>query len=124
MSIAGGGVPGQPGGGARAANAAADDLLRKRPLMQASGLLYTSNGTLYDHVDGIGHYLCLMTMGCAVDFTVGDRVVRFESGDALIFNGGAAHGVMHGVRKVHPNTGPLSMPKLRNARLSLQLRQQ
>lgn len=92
-------------------------------------------------------------MGCAVDFTAGDRVVRFQSGDAIIFNGGRAHGVMHGVRtcpraglaimshlhdvltgarfhslppaaKVHANTGPLSLPKLRNARLSLQLRQQ
>jgi len=31
---------------------------------------------------------------------------------------------MHGVRKVHDHTGPLSLPKLRNARLSLQLRQQ
>ena len=42
-------------GGARAANAAADDLLRKRPLMQASGLLYLSDGKLHDHVDGVGH---------------------------------------------------------------------
>jgi hypothetical protein len=112
-------------GGARprAANAAADDLLRKRPLMQASGLLYPSNGTLYDHVDGIGHYLCLFSMGCAVDFTAGDRVVRFESGDAITFNGGGAHQVMHGVRTVYPGTCPGCLPKLRNARLSLQLRQ-
>ena len=113
------------GGGARAANAAADDLLRKRPLMQASGLLYLSNGTLYDHVDGVGHYLVLMSMGCAVDFTAGDRVVRFESGDAIVFNGGRAHGVMHGVRGVHAGTCPMSLHKLRQAgaRLSLQLRQ-
>ena len=111
------------GGGVRAANAAADDLLRKRPLMQASGLLYLSNGKLHDHVDHIGHYLVLMSMGCAVDFTVGHRVVRFESGDALVFNGGTAHGVMHGVRAVHPGTCPLSLPNLAKARLSLQLRQ-
>lgn len=82
-------------GGARAANAAADDLLRRRPLHQASGLLYLSNGTLFDHVDGHSHYLCLMSMGCAVDFTAGDRVVRFQSGDCIIFNGGAAHGACH-----------------------------
>ena len=111
-------------GGVRAANAAADDLLRKRPLMQASGLLYLSNGKLYDHVDHVGHYLVLMSMGCAVDFTVGARVVRFESGDALVFNGGTPHGVMHGVRMVHPGSCPLSLPQLAKARLSLQLRQQ
>jgi hypothetical protein len=44
-----------------------------------------------------------MTMGCAVDFTAGDRVVRFRSGDAIIFNGGRAHGVMHGVRTCPAN---------------------
>ena len=93
--------------------------------MQASGLLYTSDGALHDHIDNIGNYLVLLSLGCAVDFLVDTTVFRFESGDALVFNGATRHGVMHGVRGVHPRTCPPALPaELRGARLSLQLRQQ
>lgn len=35
-----------------------------------------------------------------------------------------ASSILPPAAKVHANTGPLSLPKLRNARMSLQLRQQ
>jgi hypothetical protein len=105
--------------------AAAAHVCIRRPFMQASGLLYSSDGVLHDHVDGVGNYLVLLSLGCTVDFLVDGRIIAFASGDALIFNGGAAHGVMHGVRAVHPRTCPPGLPaELRGARLLLQLRQQ
>lgn len=48
------------------------------------------------HVDGLGNWVVLFSFGLTVDFYVGHKTVCIESGDALIFNGGAAHGVVHG----------------------------
>ena len=108
------------------ARAAAEDLLQRRDYSYAYGLLYSSGSTLYDHVDNGGTYLVLISLGCAVDFRVADDIIRFESGDALIFNGGTQHKVMHGLRRVHAETCPegAGLPaELRTARLSLLLRQ-
>merc|ERR1719498_2112753 len=51
---------------------------------------------LVHHVDGMGNWVVLFSFGLTVDFFVGHRTVCIESGDALVFNGGAAHGVVHG----------------------------
>ena len=89
-----------------------------------TGLRYKGDGTLHDHVDHTGEYLVLLSLGCTVDFCVDGQVVTMKSGDALVLNGGTAHNVMHGVRKVHPGTCPPGLPKaLLAARISVQLRQ-
>lgn len=41
-------------------------------------------------VDGVGEYLVLLSVGCTVDFCVDGQVIQMRSGDALVFNGGAA----------------------------------
>jgi hypothetical protein len=104
---------------------AADELLAPQRFLPISALAYSAtNGTLHDHVDGTGRYLVLLSLGCTVNFLVDGRVVSFESGDALVFNGGRYHDVMHGVRNVQPGTCPAGLPReLRDARVSLQLRQ-
>jgi hypothetical protein len=108
-----------------AGRAAAAHVSVRRPFMQASALLYSSDGALHDHVDHVGNYLVLLSLGCTVNFLVDGRVIVFASGDALIFNGATRHNVMHGVRSVHPRTCPPGLPAaLRGMRLSLQLRQQ
>ena len=48
------------------------------------------------HVDALGNWVVLFSFGLTVDFFVGHKTVCVESGDALIFNGAAAHGVVHG----------------------------
>ena len=49
------------------------------------------------HVDGTGSWVVLFSFGLTVDFYVGHKTVCVESGDALIFNGSPAHGVVHGL---------------------------
>jgi len=38
----------------------------------------------------MGEYLVLLSVGCTVDFCVDGQVIQMRSGDALVFNGGAA----------------------------------
>jgi hypothetical protein len=106
------------------AAAAAERLAKRHRFLPPSALLYTAGGSLQDHVDGVGRYLVLLSIGCTVDFSIDGHVIPFESGDALVFHGGRHHQVFHGVRAVRPGTCPACMPReLRDARVSLQLRQ-
>lgn len=69
-----------------------------------------------------------LSIGDAADFAYGPtrdeercRVVRLESGDALVF-GGPSRMLFHGVRAVHPGTAPpalLQAAGLRPGRLNL-----
>jgi hypothetical protein len=114
------------GAGATAdSRAAADDLLLPQRFDQFSALLYgAANGTLPDHVDNLGRYLVLLSLGCSVAFFIDGTVITFESGDALVFNSGPSHGVMHGVRRMQPGTCPDCLSReLHDARISLLLRQ-
>jgi hypothetical protein len=83
------------------AAAAADDVAAatSQPFFQLSAIGYTSHATLRSHVDIVGGYLVLLSLGCTVDFLIDGRVIAFASGDALVFNGGASHAVMHGMRR-------------------------
>lgn len=74
----------------------------------------------------MGRLLVLISLGDTVRFTAGNDVVTFRSGDVLIFNGGPAHGVMHGVRTVVENTCPPSLKQFMGnvSRASIQIRQQ
>ena len=83
------------------------------------------------HVDALGNWVVLFSFGLTVDFYVGHKTLCIESGDALIFNGGAAHGVVHGftraVRSHSTYRGKeralVGMAAIDNFRLSVQARQ-
>jgi len=83
------------------------------------------------HVDATGNWVVLFSFGLSVDFFVGHQTVVIESGDALVFNGGAAHGVVHGftkpVRQQATHRGaPLGLVGMRgldDVRVSVQARQ-
>jgi hypothetical protein len=95
-----------------------------RPFFSVGAAGYASDATLCNHVDRLGGYLVLLSAGCTVDFSVDGKSIEFASGDALIFNAGAVHGVMHGIRGVRPGTCPRGLPaELQDARISVQLRQ-
>ena len=73
----------------------------------------------------------LFSFGLTVDFFVGHKTLTIESGDALIFNGAAAHGVVHGF--THPvraqatyrgqKRSLVGMASIDDLRLSVQARQ-
>ncbi len=60
-----------------AGRAAAAHVSVRRPFMQASALLYSSGRALHDHVDHVGNYLVLLSLGCTVNFLVDGRVIVF-----------------------------------------------
>jgi len=97
---------------------------------QNIALWYSPEATLFRHVDGVGGWLTLFSLGNTVRFYVGDETVDFESGDALVFKGAS---VMHGVDQTldHATYGgercplPTDMENIiGNHRVSVQARQQ
>ena len=108
-----------------AARTAVSDLRDdSRTFMQATGLVYANHSTLQSHVDGVGEYLVLLSIGQTCLFDIDGQIIPFKSGDALVFNGGATHGVMHGVKAVHGGTCPSHLPhEIAQLRVSIQMRQ-
>mmetsp|Transcript_117044 Transcript_117044/g.331256 ORF Transcript_117044/g.331256 Transcript_117044/m.331256 type:complete len:470 (-) Transcript_117044:228-1637(-) len=94
-------------------------------------LVYDQGTTLPRHVDGCGHWVVLFSFGVTVDFFAGSSSFKFESGDALIFNGSSRHAVMHGIDRVHKratlNGKALELPEelgyMQDKRASFQTRQ-
>lgn len=84
------------------------------------------------HVDGLGGWVVLFSFGATVDFFVGHKTLCIESGDALVFNGAPAHGVVHGF--THPvrqhatcrgkTQSLVGMSPIDGMRISVQARQQ
>ena len=50
-------------------------------------------------------------------------MLKFESGDILVFNGGTEYDIKHGIDNVLENTAPSFLTELNDHRLSVQLRQ-
>lgn len=111
----------------------AKDALAKRTAYSSTAvLIYDKHARLPRHVDNCGSWVILFSFGNTVDFFCGDQAVAFESGDALVFNGGKQHAVRHGIdwfrtyatvkdgkRRKLPN----SLDYLRDLRVSFQARQ-
>lgn len=96
------------------------------------GLAYPRGSSLARHVDQAGGWVVLFSFGLTCDFYAGGRVVDIESGDALVFNGGQAHQVLHGLYRVYErptyNGRRQELPcgmleKLNETRVSIQVRQ-
>ena len=112
----------QPGAGAATPHAVQHDAFARVQGRQKE---------LPHHVDALGNWVVLFSFGLTVDFYVGHKTLCIESGDALIFNGGAAHGVVHGftraVRSHSTYRGKeralVGMAAIDNFRLSVQARQ-
>jgi hypothetical protein len=91
-----------------------------------------AQSALPHHVDAIGGWVVLFSFGLTVDFFVGHKTVCIESGDALVFNGGPAHGVVHGFSQPVRSHATLrgqtqalvGMRSIDGFRLSVQARQQ
>lgn len=99
---------------------------------QPIGLAYPLGSSLQHHVDNTGNWVVLFSFGLTCDFHVAGLTVEIESGDALVFNGGPAHQVMHGLDKVHERPTykgkQLDLPngmleQLNETRVSIQVRQ-
>jgi alkylated DNA repair dioxygenase AlkB len=87
-------------------------------------------GKLTGHCDRILGWVVLFSLGCTAKFFVKtnqiDQVLDFESGDALIFNGGKQFWIFHGITEIVPDTCPeifCDDPLLTSNRLSIQFRQ-
>lgn len=88
----------------RGDNAAYRALHARKPYRMHAARPYPAGqpNSLPRHVDGIDGWVVLFSFGCSVEFDVGGKTVLIETGDALVFNGGAAHAVVHGIsRPVH-----------------------
>eukprot|EP00931_Biecheleriopsis_adriatica_P006725 TRINITY_DN108089_c0_g1_i1.p1 TRINITY_DN108089_c0_g1~~TRINITY_DN108089_c0_g1_i1.p1 ORF type:complete len:449 (+),score=78.14 TRINITY_DN108089_c0_g1_i1:27-1349(+) len=94
-------------------------------------LVYEKGTTLPRHVDGCGHWVVLLSFGVTVQFYAGDCSFKFESGDALVFNGSTPHAVSHGIDKINKSASfrgknaklPDELSYLADKRASLQARQ-
>ena len=120
---------------------AARALANRRAWKIAMGIMYPPRGSLFNHVDGMGHWVCLFSLGNESTFHCGSTTsdlashhfalkgdprfdFTFKSGDVLIFNGDPAHKALHGMARVHPDTNPADAPSwLQNTRTSVQVRQ-
>ena len=129
---------------------AAAALSNRRGYYLSHGIMYPSSGTLPNHIDGMGHWVVLFSLGNTAKFhcgtpsggghahgghatpllhpyaSSGDANFDFDfrSGDALVFNGAPAHLALHGMSHVKPNSQPKGLPDwLRNTRVSVQIRQ-
>ena len=117
---------------------AARALQNQHDYYMCQGLTYGRSASLPNHIDGVGHWVVLFSLGNECTFNVGTGLVgsggmqpdqptdsfTFRSGDALVFNGDPAHVAIHGMDRVHPNTSPAALPRwLQNIRASVQVRQ-
>jgi len=86
-------------------------------------------GCLTGHCDKIEGWVVLFSLGCTARFYVKGpemsrkTTINFESGDALIFNGGTEYDIFHGIDEIRANTCPLHLPDLTDMRVSIQFRQ-
>jgi hypothetical protein len=87
-----------PGRDRRASGASALRNVPGDPYVQVT--VYGPGSTLVDHQDGRDGWLVLFSLGCPCEFFIAGRLITVQSGDALIFNGGPQHSVLHGVRKI------------------------
>jgi hypothetical protein len=94
-----------------------------------AALAYGMKSKLMGHHDSIGSWVVLFSLGCTAQFFVKgkdmskQKYIYFESGDALVFNGGPSHQVWHGIDMILPDTCPTYLPGLNNMRVSLQFRE-
>ena len=103
-----------------------------------TALTYGRSASLPNHIDGVGHWVVLFSLGNDCTFNVGTGLdgsggmqpdaptdsFTFRSGDALVFNGDPRHVAIHGMDRVHENTSPAGLPRwLQNIRASVQVRQ-
>ena len=103
-----------------------------------TALTYGRSASLPNHIDGVGHWVVLFSLGNDCTFNVGTGLAgsggmqpdaptesfTFRSGDALVFNGDPRHVAIHGMDRVHENTSPAGLPRwLQNIRASVQVRQ-
>jgi len=74
-----------------------------------NGILYSENGKLQSHQDGVYGWVLSISIGNSADFffsttMAGEKVnIRLDSGDAIIFNG---QKLFHGVEKIYPQSAP------------------
>lgn len=104
---------------------AARSLQNRRDYYMCTALMYGRNATLPNHIDGVGHWVVLFSLGNNCTFNagtgkVGDNRMQpnqpvdsftFRSGDALVFNGDPAHVAIHGLYRVHNDTSPAGLPR-------------
>jgi len=82
------------------------------------------------HCDKVLGWVCLFSFGCTAKFWVKGpnmptrKVIDFESGDVLLFNGGTEYNIQHGINTIVEGTCPAFIPaKYQDKRISLQFRQ-
>jgi len=86
-------------------------------------------GCLTGHCDKIEGWVVLFSLGCTARFFIkGPEMARkttinFESGDALVFNGGTEYDIFHGITEILANTCPIHLPEITDMRVSIQFRQ-
>lgn len=104
----------------------------RTPYASTATLIYDASTTLPRHVDACGGWVVLFSFGSTVDFYAGEKTIRFETGDVLVFNGSKMHNAMHGIDKVYPWVShqngkrcklPSRMEYLSKVRVSVQARQ-
>eukprot|EP00418_Pyrodinium_bahamense_P072668 CAMPEP_0179095494 /NCGR_PEP_ID=MMETSP0796-20121207/43846_1 /TAXON_ID=73915 /ORGANISM="Pyrodinium bahamense, Strain pbaha01" /LENGTH=444 /DNA_ID=CAMNT_0020793181 /DNA_START=40 /DNA_END=1374 /DNA_ORIENTATION=- len=107
-------------------------LRRRTEYASTAVLIYDQQTPLPRHVDNCGHWVVLFSFGLTVDFFCGESGLKFESGDALVFNGSRQDAVMHGIDKIHARATiaggktrklPAEMEYLQKIRVSFQARQ-
>ena len=87
-------------------------------------------GKLVGHCDKVVGWVVLFSLGCSANFFVKTKNINkkfeFESGDALIFNGGSQYNVFHGITSIVPDSCPTHFmleDDLQSNRVSIQFRQ-
>lgn len=111
---------GEGGSGRLRAHSAYRALQSRMPYVQMGTVTYGAEGALSRHVDGMGGWLVLFSVGFSAEFYIDGQTLLLESGDAIVMNASLAHDVEHGVERVYPYATlggtPLELPEeLRNA---------
>ena len=108
---------------------ATECIKERRRWFMCQGLVYGIGLQLPRHIDAVGSWVVLFSLGLTTKFYVDGETITFQSGDALVFHASGPHTVMHGVEDVIPNSGPAfcrsggEFAFMQDRRISVQLRQ-
>lgn len=83
-----------------------------------------TNGKLDGHYDKVDGWVFIYSLGNTANFFINDKAFKFCSGDVLIFDTSRKANIFHGVSSIQTNSYPFYLHKIKEYRISVQIRLQ